>query len=372
MERAQIVILGAGVAGAATAYGLARRGVRDICILERDAVPGSHASGRNASLVRRNLKTATDCELSLAAARWMKRPPPDFPRELNWRETGSLMLFDEGERTRVEREFATQRTAGLEFEEIGPARAAQMQPLLDPSAFDAAQWTPGDGQVDIVNLLFGFLEYAVQRGARLRCATTARSILVENGRAVGVRTNRGDIRAEWIVNAAGAWANHVAHGAAPRLDMTPCRRTMLVTEPVNANPMHPFTWDDGKCFYFREDFGGLLWSPCDEVPSEDCNERVDPVWVERARAAARRLIPRVADARVAFQWACLRTLTFDREMFIGPDALLPGLFWVAGLGGHGVTHSPLIAEIAADLLLEGTSSRIAPGRVAPRRPRGGP
>jgi glycine/D-amino acid oxidase-like deaminating enzyme len=367
MERASVVIIGAGVAGAATAYGLTRAGARDVLVLERERFAGAHASGRNASLVRRNLKTETDCVLSLEAARWMRRPPEDFGRDLRWQSCGSLMLFREEERARVEREQSLQRKCGLEFEEIAPREAARREPLLDERAFDAAQWTPGDGRIDIVELLHGYLDAAARRGARLKCGITVRRLLVESGRCVGVDTNFGEIRAETVVNAAGGWANGVARGAADPLAMTPCRRTMLATEPFGADPNHPFTWDDGRGFYFREDHGGLLWSPCDEVPREDCDESVDPKWVARARDCARELIPAASKAAIAYSWACLRTVTADHEMMIGEDPTLPGLFWVAGLGGHGVTMSPRIAELAADLLLSGASDVVDPRRVAPRR-----
>ncbi len=367
MERARVVILGAGVAGAATAYGLARRGVSDVLVLERAAFPGAHASGRNAGLIRRNLRTETDCVLADRAARWMQRPPDDFARDLAWRETGSLLLFRDADRPRVERDFALQRAAGLVFERISAKEACRRQPLLDEHAFAEAQWTPGDARIDVVALLHGFLESAARRGVRIRCGVAAEGLLVESGRCAGVRTSGGDVRAEWVVNAAGGWANGLAAGSADPLAMTPCRRTMLVTEALGADAARPFTWDDGRGFYFREDHGGLLWSPCDEVPTESCEQRIDPAWVDRARAAARALTPSVAEARIAFQWACLRTLTPDREVHVGPDPALPGLFWVAGLGGHGVTLSPLLAELAADLLLDGRSDVVDPARVAPRR-----
>lgn len=367
MERAKYVILGAGVAGAATAYGLARRGERDIIIIEREAIVGAHASGRNAALIRRNLKTRADCELSLVAARWLRRPPAEFPRDTDWRATGSLMLFRNNERPRVDGEFTIQRRAGLEFEELTNEETLQFQPLLDGRSFDAAQWTPGDGQINIINLLHGYLEYAAARGARIITNTKADSFIIENGRCSGIATNRGEFRGEWIINAAGGWANSLLQNAAPPLPMTPCRRTMLVTENIGADPAHPFTWDDGKGFYFREDHGGLLWSPCDETPSENCNESVDPAAVARAKSLAKELIPKAANAKINFQWGCLRTLTIDREMCIGPDSALPGLFWVAGLGGHGVTHSPLVADIAADLLIYQKTAVLDGGSVAPRR-----
>ncbi|MBI3818961.1 MAG: FAD-binding oxidoreductase [Planctomycetes bacterium] len=369
MERAKFVILGAGIAGAAAAYGLARRGVRDVVVLERDPIPGAHASGRNASLVRRNLKTATDCELALAAERWLRRPPADFPRAIEWRDTGSLLLYQNAERARVEADFELQRRAGLAFEILSSKEALAKQPMLAPETFDAAQWTPGDGRINIINLLHGMLEFAAARGARILTNIKVNSLIVEKGRCAGAETNRGAFRAETVVNAAGGWANFMINNAADPLAMTPCRRTMVVTENIGADGDRPFAWHDGRGFYFREDNGGILMSPCDEIASQNCNEAVDPAWVARARGLAREFVPSVANAKTQFTWCGLRTLTFDHEMYLGHDAALPGLFWVAGLGGHGVTHSPILAEIAADLLLNGSTDSIDAARVAPRRAR---
>lgn len=369
MDHPNIVIIGSGIAGAAAAYGLARRGIRNITILEREFAPGAHASGRNASLVRRNLKTPSDCKLSLAATNWFQNPAAGFPRDPEFRKTGSLLLFQQSASANIDREFEIQRAAGLEFEILNSRETLQKQPLLNASAFDHAQWTPGDGLLNIINLLYGFLEYACSRGARLVTGTKVQSFIIDNnGNCRGARTTRGEFPADIVINAAGAWANSLLPEFLPALEMTPCRRTMLVTKNIGANPAHPFTWDDGKGFYFREDHGGLLWSPCDEVPSPDCKETVDPAWVERARIVARELIPSVASTPIHYQWGCLRTLTFDREMFIGPEPRLPGLFWVAGLGGHGITNSPLIAEIVADLILSGTTTVLPPNSIAPRRP----
>lgn len=374
------IIIGAGVAGAATAYGLTRRGENNILIIERDPIPGSRASGRNASLIRRNLKTSNDCRMALEGAHWFEHPPAGFPGNVNWRRTGSLMLFRERERPRIAREFAVQRASSVEFDEISPARAAALQPLLQQSAFDAAQWVPGDGIIDIVELLHGYLRAAVTAGATLQTGVAVSSFIFEGGRVAGVRAEGRELRAGTTINAAGGWANYLLSDLAPPLAMTPCRRTMLVTEPSgivtepagggqhasNAAP-RPFTWDDGLGFYFREDNGGLLWSPCDEEPSPECHETVDPAWVARARERAGKLIPAAAALRIAFAWGCLRTLTFDREMFIGFDREVPGLFWVAGLGGHGVTNSPTIAEIASDLLIHGRTELIDMKQIDPRR-----
>lgn len=368
VEKTRIVIIGAGIAGAATAWALARRGVREIVILEKELLPGSHSSGRNAAMMRQNVPEEINCLLAVQSMPFFASPPEGFPFPLDFRRTGSMILASGRSVEEMRACSAMQRRAGLEVHEISPQEAARKVPLLDTSRFERAFFCPSDGTLDVHSLLQGFLRLATQAGARVRTETAVESLLVHQGRVVGVSTNRGEIQAEWVVNAAGAWAGAIPGLAIPAPQIRPCRRHLVVTSPLDAIETDwPFTWDISGSFYFRPESGGLMMSPCDEEEIGPCNSPVDRKRVEETAEKALRLLPSLGEARAAHVWSGLRNLTHDHLFLVGEDQRTPGLFWVAGLGGHGMTASVALGEIAADLLLEGRTERVDARALRPNR-----
>jgi len=157
------------------------------------------------------------------------------------------------------------------------------------------------------------------------------------------------------VNAAGPWALEIAAlaGAAP-LPLRPRRRHIFVTAPIHwVDPTWPFVWDIATEVYVRPEEGGLLLSPCDEGdPGDKDSDAVLPGAREALEDKLRRQFPAIRDLTMARSWSGLRTLTADGRFVVGPDPRLEGFFWVAGLGGHGVTTSHAIGEVAAEIVLD--------------------
>jgi glycine/D-amino acid oxidase-like deaminating enzyme len=144
-----------------------------------------------------------------------------------------------------------------------------------------------------------------------------------------------------------------------------------VTAPdPRVDPDWPVVWNAGDAFYARPESGGLLLCACDEtaVAADACE--VDPSVRERIAEVAARHLPDFADAAAAHLWCGMRTFAEDHEFVIGPDPELAGLFWAAGLGGHGMTTAPAVGALAADALLGRGDPReraaFDPGRAAAR------
>lgn len=368
VEKTRIVIIGAGIAGAATAYALARRGCREIVLLEKETLAGTHSSGRNASMMRQNVPEEINCRLAVQSMPFFAAPPADFPYPLEFRRTGSMILASGRFVDEMRASSAMQRRAGLEVIELSPQEAARRVPILDASRFEAAFLCPSDGTLDIHSLLQGFLRKATDAGASLRLGVEVQGLRLNNGRVAGVRTSCGEIHADWVVNAAGAWAGGIPGLPMPAPRIRACRRHLVATKPIaGIDRDWPFTWDIASGFYFRAESGGLLMSPCDEEEIGACNSRVDRSRVEEAAEKALRLLPSLGHAQAAHAWSGLRNLTADHLFLVGEDERASGLFWVAGLGGHGMTASPALGEIAADLLLEGRTERIDARAIRPNR-----
>lgn len=306
--RHEVVIIGAGLAGASVAYHLRRLGMTDVLVLERATTPGSHSSGRNAAMVREGMDDAALQALgseSVAALR---------SGELAEFNPCGSMLLGAGEddvRTRV------------------------------PLAHGRGSFQAGDGVVDVGALLATYL-----RGVAVRTST---EVLRYTGTRDGVRleTSGGVLLAGTLVNAAGAWA-----GALGDVPLTPMNRHLFVTAPMpEVDPRWPWVWDLDADYYFRPESGGLLLSACDETPSTPGEPDVDDEVAALLAEKLRRHQPDLADVRVRRAWVGQRTFAEDRRPVIGYDPRTPGLFHMGGFGGFGVTISYAAGRYAADLLL---------------------
>jgi D-arginine dehydrogenase len=315
------VVVGAGFAGAATAWHLAARGVEDVVLLEKEPVAGRHSSGRNAALVREKVDHPLWQALTTEGAK-----PIRAEERAAFRRNGSVLI---GLGDRDVREFV-------------------------PIARGRGLWCPEDGIVDVPALLAAYL---AGRDVRYDSALLG---FERDGDGVIVRTTRGDLRAKVLVNAAGAWAGRVGG-----LPLRPTNRTLYVTEPREGiDPSWPFVWDVDNGLYFRPEGGGLLLSACDETDATPGDYRVDPGLADLLARRVRDHQPGLGEPRIAYRWVGQRTFTPDRVPAIGFDPREPRLFHVAGLAGHGVTGAHAIGALAADLLL---GRRRGPNPYAPDR-----
>ena len=362
----RIAIVGAGFAGAATAWALGRLGLGPGVILEQEIGYGMHASGKNAALLRLAEADPIVLPLSLLSFDRIRR----FSREAEeplFQETGGLTLAGSDAAARLEHEHRALRDAGLMTFLLSSAEARERFPLLAGVDFAAALWCPSEGVVDIHALLTRFVHDARETGFRLFTECAAEALVTEAGRVAGVRTNRGEIRAELVVDASGAWAGRLGRATTP-LPLRPLRRHLFVSgAPYGDLTDLPFAWHEDAAFYFRPEGDGLLFSPCDETPAAPGEAVTDPAAAELLAEKLTRHAPGFADLPLKRSWACLRTFAPDRKPVIGPDPDRPGLFHVSGLGGFGMTTSAAVGELAAALITGNRADWIDLSMVLPRR-----
>lgn len=361
-----LVIVGAGFAGAATAFHLSRRFTGSVAILEREKTPGAHASGRNASLFRQS-----EPDPAIRAAAVAGRPA--FERhadEIGYEPVGSILLGrpDTLEPARV-------REPGAESRNRTPAAVIERVPLLEGHAFESALETPGDGVIDTWALLTFYLREARSRGVELLTDCPVEEIRRTESGGYRLRTPRGEIAAGRLVDAAGGWAAELAARAGVAgPELIPYKRHLFVLdapagEDFPMDPGQPFVWDLDRGFYLRPESGGLLVSICDEEPARSgsrLEETVSPGIEEALAETIHAHLPRLRDARLRRVWSCFRTKAPDGRFVIGPAPGDDRFFWVAGLGGHGMGCSWEIGRLAAECLLGAAPPEpFEPGRFRP-------
>ena len=361
-ERYDIAIVGAGMAGASLAAELA--GHASVLLLEREALPGYHSTGRSAAFWEESYGGPQVYPLTAASEAFLRDGGFLSPR-------GALNIGREADRSKLEAFVARFQAAGVRIELLDRAGIAAKVPGLRDD-WTCGAWEPACADIDVAGVHAHYLAAARRGGTRIAC--NARLERAEReGDSWRLVTARGTgFRAGVLVNAAGAWADGVAQvaGLAP-LGIAPLRRTVaqLRTDPAPRRDL-PLVLDINERFYFKPD-GTRLWlSPHDEVPSDPC----DAAPEELAVAEAIDRFGRVVDWRIAAverRWAGLRSFAPDRLPVYGFDPAQPAFFWFAGQGGFGIQTAPAAARLGAQLLLglpaDAVTARIDPALYSPAR-----
>ena len=357
MKKRQVIIVGGGIAGAATAWALAKAGMTDVLLLEKAEQPGVHATGRNAAILRTAIPNAHLQALALDSAAFYRNPPPGFSPQALVERVGLFLTAPSG----AEAENLTPWVS--HGEEVDWEEVQAHHPYLQHQT--ARAWHFADeGVLDVHAILHGFLHLAQAAGVEIRYRTKVTDLVVDDTQILGVEVANGGanassptttLLAESVVLAEGGWAGRLAQKhrtAAPSFQAR--RRHLLVSAVDHAiHPGGPVVWSLGPDeFYFRPESGGLLLSACDHVsvPAEE-GEILDRDVLSYIAEKALRWLPGLEDLAAAHAWAGMRTFPEHEGFHVGPDAKLHGLHWVAGLGGHGITCAPAVGRLAARLLL---------------------
>ena len=334
IEKAEVAIIGGGIAGLSTAFHLARAGQRGLILLDREDQPGTYASGHNAAVARSLTGRPEHSALTAEGRRRLAEAGLLAP-------TGGLLLAAEaGGLDALEAEA---RSLGVE------TRRGPGCPLPGLRAVEHLA-IPGDGVLDAAGLLRHCAEGARSAGAELRygCAVTG---LERRPSGFRLMTDRGPLDAETLVLAAGAWAGPVGHWAGSDLAFTPLRRSLVWSGAAHPT-REPWTWWVDRPFYFRPESGGLLLCPCEEVavplPERGRQPATDASVLEGLYGSLHELAPDLAEIPITRYWTGIRTFAPDRRFVVGWDPKVAGLFWVAGLGGHGMTSGLAVGALAAE------------------------
>jgi sarcosine oxidase subunit beta len=367
---ASAVIVGGGVVGCSIAYHLARRGLRDVVVVERDAV-GAGTTSKAAGGIRAQFPTETEVRFSLEAIQAFENFTEEFGVDIGYRTIGYLFLVsDEADLRGFQERMAMQRRLGVDVRVITPKDAQALVPALRVDDLLAAVWGPQDGMAGPAEVTNAFARRARELGVRIAEGVDVTGIDVRGGRVRAVRTSLGRIETARVVNAAGPAAARVGRLAGLDIPVLPRRRHIFFTEPFPELPGPvPLTTDRGSGFYFRKEMEQVLLSPGDvEDVGDDLNVAVDPGKVETTVQMALHRIPIIESARIAGGWAGLRPLTPDDHAIIGPAPEVEGMFLAVGFGGHGFQHSPATGRHAAEWMLDGRPSMdlslFDPGRFA--------
>ncbi len=337
--------------GVSAAFHLAEAGV-DVVLLERRQL-GSGSTSRGAGGVRAQFSD----ELNIQIAQRSLAAFGDFARRPGWeidlQRVGYLFVLTRAsDVSEFEKNVALQNAHGVPSRMISPAEARRLCPLLSGDDVLAGVFSPQDGHTTPEAVVAGYAHAARAHGAVLRAGCEVLEIVSHGGEITAVVTDQGAIATDTVICAAGAWSRAVAAMVGVELPVTPFRRQILFTEPIdNLPPGLPMTIDFESSFYFHGEGPGLLMgmSPRDEQPG--FNLQTSQEWLPDLFEVVARRAPSIADVGIRGGWAGLYEVTPDNNAMIG-EASVPSRFvYACGFSGHGFLQGPAVGEILRDVVL---------------------
>ena len=362
---AEFVIIGGGAVGCGVAYSLARGGATDILLVERAADVAQVTTAQGAGLCGQPRSTLERTLLAMHSVATFRELQRDSKVQPEWHEVGSLRIALTEKRVQeIHQLKAVADQAKLEAELIDNAAAKRLWPAMEFENVKAVLWCPSDGYMRPYAVASSYAYQCRKLGVRIATSTKVEEILIEKGRVGGVKTDRGNVKCKYVINAAGANAYHIARLVGLELPIVPVRHEYFVSVPVEG--MVP----DLPCFrvpeltlYGRPCEGGLLlggWEPqsLQTDPREyGLNAQpppVEPDWVvlnsfEKQFSA---LLPQtrgVEKTRIGRGWP---TFTPDGRFIIGESRRVPGFIMAGGCNAHGISGSAGIGRLVHESIFD--------------------
>lgn len=373
MQTADFIVIGAGIAGASAAYELSNGG--KVILLEMEASPGYHSTGRSAAVMTENYGPALWSRLVTASRDFLEHPPEGFTDVPLATPRGALFLARDGEQAKLAAKTQELTRRGVAIQLTSSEDALRFCPVVKAGEFVSALYEPDCMDIDTNALLAGYLKMLRARGGQLVTNGKVEALKCSNGRWT-VSTPAGTFEAPVVVNAAGGWVQQIAAlaGLSYR-NVVPFRRTAVVFDPPAGSDVRtwPMTFDVAETFYFKPEAGRIMVSPVDMAESEPCDAQADELEVAIAIDRIHRFTTMEVHS-VKHKWGGLRTFAADHEPIIGSDPEAPSFIWLAGQGGNGVMAGAAAARLAASFALNTaipadiaalgiTAENVSPGRA---------
>lgn len=362
----EVIIIGAGVVGCSIAYHLAKRGCRDIVVLEKNNI-GSGSTGVCPGGIRQQFSEEINTKLSIESVAFFHRFEQETGQAIDFYQNGYLILATtEEEMATFCQNVALQRQWGIEVNLLSPEEIGVVIPQLNVTDLVGATFCSTDGYADPHSVVTGFASAARRLGVKIKEDTEVISIALHNNRVSGVHTTSAEFEAPVVVNAAGAYASIIGKMAGLNLPLHPSRRHVFITEPVFSHNKRlsdmdrsdlPMVVEFHNGFWFRRERSCLIFGMRNPEEHEGFTTTIDWQFFTHtlAHTACRRL-PSLYDIGIMRGQAGLHSDTPDCMAIMGGISTIEGLYLACGFSGHGFMHSPAVGRLIAELILTGKTT----------------
>jgi len=357
---ADAVVVGAGVNGLAAAYELARRGMCNIVVVEKNYL-GSGSTGRCGGGIRQQWTTEENIRLAKESVDLYENMATELGYQVFFRQGGYLMITErEEDLPALRNATALQNRCGVATEFLTPRDCLEIVPDLNISELKGATFCPTDGTAYPFAVVWGYARACHRHGVKIFIRTTLTGVEITAGRVTGVTTDRGRIATPVLVNCAGPWARSLAGMVGVDLPNRQERHEIMVSESLKPF-LDPMVISITNGIYFSQSMRGEIVGGIGD-PTEPKWDRPEQFGFHSGlRFAVRfareltRLYPRAAQVRMMRQWAGAYDVTPDHRPILGGVADPTGYYHICGFSGHGFMLGPMAGRHMARLITTGES-----------------
>ncbi len=356
---ADIVIIGGGVMGASAAYHLAKRGMKNIVLLEKEDLFGTGATGRCAGGVRYQFSTEINIKLSLESLPLIERFKDEIGQDVSYRQCGYLLVAtNEKDAHLFKLNVQLQNQLGVQTQLLSGDEVRARLPLMKFEDAIAGTFHQKDGMVDPNSVVAGYISAAQKMGVKALTRAEVMGIRVSSDQVEAVETAQGVIQTRMILNAAGPWASQIGEMVRVQIPVVPIRRQMFTTNSMKEIPEDfPFVIDFAQSLYFHREGEGLLIGMSNQNEKPGFDQNVDEEFeLENFEAAIARM-PLLERASRVSHWAGLYEVTPDAHPIFG-GSNIKGFAICTGFSGHGFMHGPIAGKLMSEYILDGKFSSV--------------
>jgi len=353
MSKANIVIIGAGISGLATAYNLAKKGMTDIVVIDK-AYLTSGSTGRCGAGVRQQWGTKLNCILAKKSIEFFSQAEKelDYPKSIEFKQEGYLILSTSKEEDEVfAKNVILQNTLGIPSVKLTVEEALKIVPHLNPKAFTSATFCKTDGHVNPFLMSEAYYLAAKRLGVTFHFYEEVQEIVVKNNTIVKVVTNKREIETNKVLDAAGGYAKEIGLMAGIDIPVYSENHEILVTEPTR-KIQGPMVMSFSKNIYCQQvPHGSFLMGRGNPNAAHDHDISSSWKFLDEMAKTVCDILPEVGKLRVIRTWGGSYNISPDHQPIISDIKELPGFYMACGFSGHGFMFAPITGELLSQMIL---------------------
>lgn len=362
-KQTDIVVVGGGSTGTSIVFHLAKLGVEDVLLLEKEYI-ASGTTGKSSAIIRQHYSNEFTAKMALESLRFFQNFQSRVGGPCDFRNTGFLVCVGpemaEGMRVNVK----LQQAVGINTRILSKDELLRLEPQMYLDDIGAAAYEPESGYADPSTTANSFATAAQRLGVKIKTKTEVTDLLVSGGRIRGLVTNNGEITCNKVVFATNIWTKRIAEKLGEKIPIEPTRHPMcLFLRPKTFGKEHSILIDFVNQVYFRPEVGDQTWVGSlenipDIIDANKYNENVDFETTIKYSEKFTRRYPIMAAGDFVRGYAGPYDVTPDWHPILDKSSVVQGVYWAVGFSGHGFKLCPAVGRMMAELICNGWSENI--------------